>query len=144
MNHNVYHSLRESLVGQLVYLEENGASLVDSYFASDMNRYTRFFNQYTSCVQSFLSKMNDKSELSPSISQVFIGSQVSILYEEEQDMEQFTICFPDQVDPDKGYISFLSPVGSQLLLRFLGEKIVLVTPGGNTEVNIKEIIFKSH
>lgn len=144
MNHNVCQPLRESLVKQLVYLEENYASFVDCYFASDMDRYSDFFNRYTSHVQNFLLNLDDQSELLPSIPQVFIGSQVSLIYEEEQETEQLTICFPDQVNPDEGYISFLSPVGSQLLLRFLREKIVLVTPGGTNRVSIEEIIFTNN
>ncbi|UYP10979.1 GreA/GreB family elongation factor [Priestia megaterium] len=71
-------------------------------------------------------------------------SQVSLMYLDNKETEQFTICFPGQSDPDKGNISFLSPVGRQLLLRSAGEKLVLTTPGGNTEVIIKEIKFKSH
>ncbi|WP_430131118.1 GreA/GreB family elongation factor [Priestia aryabhattai] len=71
-------------------------------------------------------------------------SQVSLMYLDNKETEQFTICFPDQSDPDKGNISFSSPVGSQLLLRSAGEKLVLTTSGGNIEVIIKEIKFKSH
>lgn len=143
MNHNVCHSLRENFVKQLVYLEENYASFVDSYFASDINEYTQFFNRYASSVQDLLGIFDQESDLPPSIPQVFIGSQVTLLYEEEQETEQFTICFPNQVNPDEGYISFLSPVGSQLLLRSLREKVVLLTPGGPTKVSIEEITFKN-
>nr|WP_259345542.1 GreA/GreB family elongation factor [Priestia aryabhattai] len=32
---------------------------------------------------------------------------------DNKETEQFTICFPGQSDPDKGNISFLSPVGRQ-------------------------------
>lgn len=142
MNHNVCHPLRERFVKQLVYLEENYASFVDCYFSSDINKYTQFFNHYASSVQDLLANFDQESDLAPSMPQVFIGSQVTLLYEEEQEAEQFTICFPNQVNPDEGYISFLSPVGSQLLLRSLREKVVLLTPGGPTKVSIEEITFK--
>jgi transcription elongation factor GreA len=40
-----------------------------------------------------------------------------------------------------GYISFLSPVGRQLLFKNLGDKVAIKIPTGELLVTIKEISF---
>jgi transcription elongation factor GreA len=60
---------------------------------------------------------------------------------EENETEDYVICYPEQSNPDEGYISFLSPVGRQLLFKNIGEKISLHIPTGELMVTIKEISF---
>jgi len=66
---------------------------------------------------------------------------VTVLYDEDDETEDFVICLPDQSDPDRGFISFLSPVGRQLLLRKLGEQLSLKIPTGDLQLTIKEISY---
>jgi len=75
---------------------------------------------------------------------VFIGSQVSVVFEEDNFEDQFTIGFPEQSDPDRGYISVLSPLGRQLLLRSIDEVVPVSTPNGETRVVIRRIDFKDY
>jgi transcription elongation factor GreA len=70
-----------------------------------------------------------------------IGTKVTVWYEEDNESEDYVICYPEQSDPDRGYISFLSPVGRQLLLKNNGEKLSLKIPTGELIVTIKEISF---
>ncbi|NER44912.1 GreA/GreB family elongation factor [Bacillus megaterium NBRC 15308 = ATCC 14581] len=144
MSHKVYHALGESLIRQLAFRDKNCTEFISSYFSSDTREYLNFFYKYTHEVQKYLLSFSALSEDISVVPKIFIESQVSLMYLDNKQTEQFTICFPDQSDPDKGNISFLSPVGSQLLLRSAGEKLVLTTPGGSTEVFIKEIKFKSN
>ncbi|MFY2248650.1 MULTISPECIES: GreA/GreB family elongation factor [Priestia] len=144
MSHKVYHPLGERLMRQLAFIDENCTEFTSAYFSSDTREYLNFFYRYAHEVQKYLLSFSALSEDISVVPKVFIGSQVSLMYLDDKETEQFTICFPDQSDPDEGNISFLSPVGSQLLLRSAGDKLVLTTPGGSTEVIIKEIKFKSH
>ncbi|MBN6185464.1 GreA/GreB family elongation factor [Aneurinibacillus sp. BA2021] len=144
MNHSLtYYPLRKSLIKQLIYIEENMTELLDLYVSSTMvhDRDFNFFKRYVAEVEAFLS---DDESTYPALSKVLIGSQVAVLFKEDNYVEHFTICFPEQSDPTRGYISFLSPVGRQLLLHALGEEMVLTTPGGETHVAITKIEFKDY
>ncbi|MBL9174950.1 MAG: GreA/GreB family elongation factor [Verrucomicrobiales bacterium] len=45
----------------------------------------------------------------------------------------------DEVDPERGWVSWISPVAKALLQRRLGDRIVLVTPEGTEELEILRI-----
>ncbi|PAD67884.1 hypothetical protein CHH83_16460 [Bacillus sp. 7586-K] len=141
MSHNPIDVLKETLISQLVFLEENSSELMDTYFASEREKYRSFCSSYTSEVESYLSLLNNQLEKQSSLTKVFIGSKVSVKFEDDEEIEEFVICFPEETDPDNGFISFLSPVGHQLLLRSLGETMSLSTPGGEVRVTINDISF---
>jgi transcription elongation factor GreA len=88
-----------------------------------------------------LLKTNKRNEIISFFSKVFIGTKVTVLYDEEDETEDYVICYPEQSDPDLGYISFLSPVGRQLLFKNLGDKVSIKIPTGELLVTIKEISF---
>ncbi|CEH30778.1 hypothetical protein AM501_30105 [Aneurinibacillus migulanus] len=145
MNHSLsYYPLRKSLIKQLIFIEENMVELLDLYVASTPihERDFSFFERYVSEVEKFLS--NSEESTYPALAKVFIGSQVALLYEDDGYVDHFTICFPEKSDPTHGYISFLSPVGRQLLLHDLDEKVILSTPSGEISVSIKKIEFKDY
>jgi transcription elongation factor GreA len=106
-------------------------------------RLKHYFNIYVLEVENLL-KINQKNDFISSFPKVFIGTKVTVLYDEENETEDYVICYPEQSDPDSGFISFLSPVGRQLLLKNIGEKISLKIPTGNIFVTIKEISFVGH
>lgn len=141
MNHKLGLSFRETIVDQLVFFDENGTEILDTYFLSDRSRFKEFYTTYSYEVEIFLTSLNNGVEDQQYIPKVFIGCKVLLNYIDDNEVEEYTICFPEFSDPDNGFISFLSPVGSQLLLRSAKEKMLLSTPGGELEVIIKEITF---
>lgn len=142
MNHSYNHPLRTGLLKQLVFIDENRTTLLNQYLSSAPaeEKNPKFFEQYVSEIENVISHLGNR--MAASLDKVYIGSQVAVLYEEDQFIDHFTICFPEQSNPDRGCISFLSPVGNQLLLRGLEERVVLNTPAGETSVVIKDIQFK--
>lgn len=143
MSHSFNHPLRRSLIKQLVHIDENRLELLSQYLSSTPIREKnyKFLDQYVSEVETFLLSFDSQPEPTPP--KVFIGSEVTVAYD-EQDVEQFTICFPEEIDPDRGCISFLSPIGRQLLLRGREEQVSLVTPSGETTVKIKQVRFREY
>ncbi|MGD6903356.1 GreA/GreB family elongation factor [Bacillus infantis] len=141
MNHNGIFS-KESFVEQLVYIDENIQELTSLYVSSTpvYERLKNFFHLYVMEVEDLI-QSNRRNTNIPSLSKVYIGTRVTVAYEEEDDAEEFVICFPGQTDPDEGCISFLSPVGRQLLLKNRGDKVMLKIPTGELPVIIKEITF---
>ncbi|WP_226528569.1 GreA/GreB family elongation factor [Metabacillus niabensis] len=144
MNHNIPQH-REHLVQQMVDIDENIKELTNLYNASTpmQEQLKNFFHLYLLELEELLSACQ-KSNLNPSLPKVYIGTRVTVLFDDENDTEDFVICFPEQSDPDSGCISFLSPVGRQLLLKKMGEKVMLKVPTGELPVVIKEITFVGH
>jgi transcription elongation factor GreA len=144
MNHSSELSRgREQLVEQLVLLGDEKKRFLDAYFAmpgkerTDMNEYLSI---YTQTVQKLLS-CSDAAADEELHSLVLIGSHITISYPEFDTQDAFTIVMPEQADADDNLISFLSPVGSQLLLARLGELISIDTPSGALRVLITAITF---
>ncbi|WP_368658449.1 GreA/GreB family elongation factor [Metabacillus halosaccharovorans] len=144
MNHNIPQH-REHLVQQMVYIDENIKELTNLYNASTpmQEQLKNFFHLYLLELEELLSA-DQKSNLISSLPKVYIGTRVTVLFDDENDTEDFVICFPEESDPDSGCISFLSPVGRQLLLKKMGEKVMLKVPTGELPVVIKEITYIGH
>ncbi|MED4203986.1 GreA/GreB family elongation factor [Neobacillus mesonae] len=139
MNHS-----KEFFTEQLAFIEENLKELTNLYISSTpiQERLKHFFNRYVLELEDLL-KQNQKNAFIGLFPKVYIGTKVTVLYEDENDTEDYVICFPEHSDPDRGFISFLSPVGRQLLLKDLGENISLKIPTGELQVSIKEISYCS-
>ncbi|KKI88912.1 hypothetical protein WQ54_28745 [Bacillus sp. SA1-12] len=144
MNHKANHS-KDYFIQQVKYIDENIMELTDLYVSSTpiQERLKHYFNLYVLEVENLL-QINQKNDFIPSFPKVYIGTKVKVLYDEENETEEYVICFPEQSSPDCGFISFLSPVGRQLLLKNIGEKISLKIPTGNLLVTIKDISFVGH
>ncbi|GHI00931.1 GreA/GreB family elongation factor [Neobacillus kokaensis] len=137
MNHS-----KEFFTEQLAYIEENIKDLTNLYISSTpiQERLKHFFNRYILEVEGLL-KQNRNHAVISFYPMVYIGTKVTVFYDDEEDTEDYCICFPDESDPDKGFISFLSPVGRQLLLKGLGDKMSLKIPTGELQVTVKEISY---
>ncbi|MDQ0971724.1 transcription elongation factor GreA [Neobacillus niacini] len=130
------------LIQQLNYIDKNIKELTNLYLSSTpvQERLKHFFNLYVMEVEELL-KTNKRNEFISHFPKVFIGTKVTVLYDDEYESEDYVICYPEQSDPDLGYISFLSPVGRQLLFKNLGDKVSIKIPTGELLVTIKEISF---
>ncbi|MET3696641.1 transcription elongation factor GreA [Bacillus oleivorans] len=141
MSHNQLAN-KEFFVDQLVHIDENIKELTNLYISSTPvdERRKHFFSLYVLELEELL-KQNQKNNVISFFPKVFIGTKVTVMYEDDHETEDYVICFPEQSDPDNGFISFLSPVGRQLLLRKIGEQLLLKVPTGELSVSIKEISF---
>jgi transcription elongation factor GreA len=143
MNHSIdFSSIREQLVVQLVLLGDEKNRFLDSYFimqGKERTEISQFLSIYTQTVQQLL-KASD-AELQ---SKVLIGSHVTIEYPDFDTKDSFTIVLPDEADPDENLISFLSPVGKQLLLAGIDELISVAAPSGAIRTRIAAISYTDY
>jgi transcription elongation factor GreA len=141
MNHSGIQN-KDYFVQQLAYIDENIKELTDLYFSSTpvQERLKHFFNIFVLEVEELLNN-NQFNDMISSFPKVYIGTKVTVLYDEDNETEDYVICYPEQSDPDSGYISFLSPVGRQLLFKKMGDNISLKIPTGELSVTIKVISF---
>lgn len=74
--------------------------------------------------------------------QVFFGATVT--YQQEDGAEQtVTIVGLDELDPDHGKISWLSPVAQALLTAYEGDDVVLESPTGSKTLQIVAVNYPS-
>lgn len=144
MNHSLMQP-NDFFVQQLVYLDENIKEFTNLYLSSTPvpERLKNFFSLYSLEVEDLIQENLHKGSI-PFFPKVLIGTKVTVLYNEDNETEDYIICFPEQSDPDSGYISFLSPVGRQLLLKKIGETLSLKIPTGELVITIKEISYGGH
>lgn len=78
--------------------------------------------------------------LQPNRDQVFFGATVTYV---NMDGEETTVTIVgiDEAEPLKGKISWISPVARAITKAYLGDTVVLRTPGGIEELEILEISY---
>lgn len=135
MSHSTLSSLKTALREQLTLFQKQQNDRTSPIGRFYMNNQKKFLQYVRELEQLFNQEDEDI------FTKVFIGATVKIVYLEEEDEETYTICFPEEADPDQGKISFLSPIGNQLLLEMRGNSIDLDIPGGKTAVKISEIHY---
>lgn len=72
---------------------------------------------------------------------VIFGATVEVEDADSGETRTFTILGPDEADPAKGSISFLSPVGQALLGKEEGDEVVIDIPRGRVTYEIVNISF---
>nr|WP_263327273.1 GreA/GreB family elongation factor [Neobacillus sp. Marseille-Q6967] len=132
-------------VQQLVYIEDHIKELTNLYISSTpiQERLKHFFSLYSLEVEDLI-KVHQRKGSNSFFPKVLIGTKVTVMYDEDNETEDYIICFPEQSDPDSGFISFLSPVGRQLLLKQIGETLSLKIPTGELMMTIREISYAGH
>ncbi len=73
-------------------------------------------------------------------SQVFFGATVTIA-SENGDERTISIVGVDEIDTDRGYISWISPMARALMKARAGDTVTLRTPGGVEELEIVSIRY---
>jgi transcription elongation factor GreA len=146
MNHsNILQNQRFNiqLVNQLVFFDDEKNFFLMQYLPDDSNeqkKVEQVLSVYTTSLEKIIKDGNEESLNS----MVLIGSQVTLRYEDDGFEEQFTIVFPQKADPSKNWISFLSPIGLQLLMTRVNESYGFVVPSGILGVKIQEIKYMNY
>ncbi|MDR2821128.1 MAG: transcription elongation factor GreA [Desulfovibrio sp.] len=73
---------------------------------------------------------------------VMFGATVNVEDVDSGENRSFTILGPDEAEPGKGSISFLSPVAQALLGREEGDEVTVDIPRGRVTYEIRGITFK--
>lgn len=72
--------------------------------------------------------------------QIFFGATV-VYTTERGDEQRVTIVGTDEVDPARGYVSWISPIASALLKARAGDQVTLRTPAGVETLEILDVSY---
>lgn len=73
---------------------------------------------------------------------VIFGATVEVEDVDSGESRTFTILGPDEADPARGSISFLSPVGQALLGKEVGDEVGVDIPRGRVTYEVVDISFQ--
>ena len=76
------------------------------------------------------------------IDQVFFGATVSVVNQRREE-KTISIVGLDEVDPQRGYVSWVSPIARALTKNREGDTVMLPTPGGIEELEILAVVYKA-
>jgi transcription elongation factor GreA len=140
VNPSALSATRTHLINQLIYFDDSYSLFFDTYFPEQSRERSAMEKKIRSYLQELegLLKLDDEALDQTLKSRTFVGSSVKIRYEDGYD-ETFTVVYPTAIDPDKNRISFLSPIGRQLLMAKAGDSITLETPVENHQVRVEEV-----
>ncbi|MHC0039474.1 GreA/GreB family elongation factor [Pseudoneobacillus sp. C159] len=137
MNHNLQQVnsdfAQDYFRQQFNYIEKNIQDL--NLIWQEKGKSQRFFDVYLLHLKDCILGNGQQLENN----NVLIGSKITVQYLDDEELESYTICFPEQIDPDNGKISIFSPIGRQLLLKELGQEISLEIPTGALGIKIVQI-----
>jgi len=94
----------------------------------------------------FLMKRMDLAEIvDPSLQQgldkVYFGAWVTLYSLTHNTEHTYRIVGQDELDPGKGYISWISPLARALLKKGVGDTVRLETPGGEEEYEVIAVSY---
>ncbi|RRJ65832.1 GreA/GreB family elongation factor [Paenibacillus oralis] len=135
---------RTHLVNQLVFFDEQYPFFADTYLLGltyhDRRMMDALLRKYTAGLISLLA--NEDTALQEKLHQVvLIGSSVKVEFEEDGSTDLFTVVYPTESDPDNNRISFISPIGRQLLCAECNSPLVLEVPDGTQRIHVREIKY---
>ena len=143
MNHRcLSEDIKEDLIRQLVYFDENRFSLLDqltSSTPSEKKDIASLLEQYVKRIESIVA--GDRLEMQQPV--VLIGSKVLLQFEDEALPESYTVVLPEDMDMEANRISCLSPLGRAVLLAASGDDVDVRTPQGDYKVTVldNEYVF---
>ncbi|MNR56934.1 transcription elongation factor GreA [compost metagenome] len=73
---------------------------------------------------------------------MLIGSYVKVRNDAEGTVESYCLVLPDEANIEEYCISFLSPIGQELLLSDKGQTITVQTPAGSYQLIVTETAFR--
>lgn len=101
--------------------------------------------QIDSRIRHLTKRMDAAVVVDPSTQQglqkIYFGAWITLYDVKKETEQQLRIVGQDELDPKKGYISWVSPMAKALMGKQEGDTIVLETPAGHAEFEILSIEY---
>ena len=81
------------------------------------------------------------SSLQQHLEKVFFGAYVTLFNLADDTETTYRIVGKDEIEPNKGYISWVSPLAKAMLGKALGDVVKVITPSGEGEFEVIDIRY---
>ncbi|WP_182302303.1 GreA/GreB family elongation factor [Cohnella cholangitidis] len=139
MSHSDNAKFQEELIAQENYFEQETSELLRKLYPDTGKRdeLQKLLDRYMDHIRLVL----EGSLQGETDTLVWIGSDVTVVDEIEGFEETYKIVLPQRIDADLGHISFMSPLGSKLLLARQGDRVEVDSPSGSYGMIISKVMF---
>jgi transcription elongation factor GreB len=81
------------------------------------------------------------SSLQQHLEKVFFGAWVTLFNLQNDSEHTYRIVGKDEIEPTKGYISWISPLAKAMLGKGIGDAVRVVTPNGDEAFEVVDIRY---
>ena len=81
------------------------------------------------------------SSLQQHLEKVFFGAYVTLFNLADDSEVTYRIVGKDEIEPNKGHISWVSPLAKAMLGKALGDVVKVVTPSGESQFEVIDIRY---
>ena len=123
---------------------ENGDYIYGKKRLREIDRRIRFLNKRLECAALVDNAARISGE--QNADQVFFGATVTYCSTSGPDLgkeENITIVGVDEVDLEKGYVSWVSPIAKALIKARIGDCVRIQTPTGPAEIEILDVDYRA-
>lgn len=140
----ILYQLRPEMVKTATWAASNG----DRSENADYHYAKRKLRQYDGRIRFLTRRLEEATIVDPVGQQQIANGKVlfgcTVTVENEAGEEKvYSIVGVDELEPSRGYISWISPIGRALLGSKEGDLVSFKTPGGQTELEIIKVEYKS-
>lgn len=140
----ILYQLRPEMVKTVTWAASNG----DRSENADYHYAKRKLRQYDGRIRFLTRQLQDATIVDPVEQQKIANGRVlfgcTVTVENEAGEEKvFSIVGTDELDPSRGYLTWISPIGRALLGSAEGDLVSFATPGGQTELEIIKVEYKT-
>jgi transcription elongation factor GreB len=139
----ILYQLRPEMVKTATWAASNG----DRSENADYHYAKRKLRQYDGRIRFLTRQLEDATIVDPVEQQKIANGRVlfgcTVTVENEAGEEKvYSIVGTDELDPSRGYLTWISPIGRALLGSEEGDLVSFATPGGQTELEIIKVEYK--
>ena len=139
----LYKVERPRVVSDVAWAASNGDRSENGDYIYGKKR----LRQIDSRLRFLMKRMDEAEVVDPArqqgLDKVFFGAWVT-LYSISHDRElTYRIVGQDELDPTRGYLSWISPLARALMKKGEGDAVRIETPGGEEEYEILEVSYHS-
>lgn len=130
----------ENLTKHLLDIEDKKEKMLKKFYASPSQEHDEFeklLDNYIRQIERHIK--NVQLQNIPEAPLVIIGSEVEIQDLHSGEILKFQLASPFEGKPEKGNVSYLSPIGKALMLKKTGDTVKVDAPAGNFQYRILSI-----
>lgn len=137
----LYRIERPKVVSDVSWAASNG----DRSENADYIYGKRRLRQIDSRLRHLMKRMDTAVVVDPKdqqgLEKVFFGAWVTLYSITREEEHTYRIVGQDELDPTRGYISWISPLARALMGKQPGDRVRVETPGGEEEFEVLEITY---
>lgn len=139
----LYRTERPKVVSDVAWAASNG----DRSENADYIYGKRRLRQIDARLRFLMKRMDAAVVVDPAqqqgLAKVFFGAWITLYSITRDEEHSYRIVGQDELDPSRGYISWISPLARALMGKATGDAVRVQTPGGEEEYEVLEVSYHS-